>query len=62
MDGFVSQQGFGGGGLMERGHLEDLDIDVRIILKGIFKKRVGEAWSGFIWLRIGKVGEVLRVR
>jgi hypothetical protein len=26
------------GNLMEKGHLEDLDIDERIILKFIFKK------------------------
>jgi len=47
---------------MERGHLKDLDMDVRIILNWIFKKRVGEACAGLIWLRIGTGGEVLRVR
>jgi len=35
-------QGFWLGDLMERGHLEDLDLDVRIILKCIFRKRIGE--------------------
>jgi hypothetical protein len=30
--------GFWWGGLRERDHLEGLDVDERIILKGIFKK------------------------
>jgi len=34
--------GFWWADLVERGHLEDLDPDVRIILKCIFRKRVGE--------------------
>jgi hypothetical protein len=46
--------GFWWGDLVERDHLEDLDVDGRIILKYIFKKwdGGGGAWSGFIWLRI----------
>jgi hypothetical protein len=47
---------------MERIHLQDLDVDVRIILKRIFEKWVGEGWAGLIWLRIGTGGEVLIVR
>jgi hypothetical protein len=47
---------------MERGHLKDLDLDVRMMIKRIFKKRVGEARAGLIWLRIETGGEVLRVR
>ena len=31
-------QGFGGGDLRERDHLEDLDVDGSMILKWIFKK------------------------
>jgi len=37
-----------GGNLRERNHLEDLGVDGRIILKYIFKKCYGEAWTGFI--------------
>jgi hypothetical protein len=43
-------QGFGGGDLRERDHLEGLGIDRRIILKCAFKKWDGEAWSGLICL------------
>jgi hypothetical protein len=27
-----------------------------IILKWVFKKRAGEAWTGLLWLRIGTGG------
>jgi len=30
---------------MERSHLEDLGLDERIILKGIFKARSGSGWG-----------------
>jgi hypothetical protein len=45
-------QGFGGGNLRERDHLEDQGVDVRIILRWNFRKWVG-AWTGLIWLKIG---------
>jgi hypothetical protein len=35
---------------------EDLGLDGMIILKCIFKRWNGEAWTGLIWLRIGTGG------
>jgi hypothetical protein len=52
-------QGFGGGDLMERDHFEDIGIDGRIILRWIFKKWDGEAWTGLTWLRIRILGRLL---
>jgi hypothetical protein len=48
-------QGFGGGNLTERGHLEDPGVDGRIILRWIFGKWNG-GWTGSSWLRIGTGG------
>jgi hypothetical protein len=51
--------------LQGRYHLEDLNLDGRIIFlilsfhlglglpSGILKKQEGKVWTGFIWLRIG---------
>jgi hypothetical protein len=55
-------QGFGGGNLRRRDHLEHLSVDGRIILKWIFKKRDRKVWTGLIWLRIGTGGGRLRMR
>jgi hypothetical protein len=52
-------QGFGGGNIKERDHLEDQGVERRKILKWVFKKWDGEAWIGLFWLRIGTVGELL---
>jgi hypothetical protein len=46
------------GTLRERGNLEHLGVDVRIILKLIFKKFYG-TWRGLIWLKIGRHGRLL---
>jgi len=37
-------------------HLEDQDVDVRIILKGTLKKKYGKVWNRSFWLRIRTSG------
>jgi hypothetical protein len=44
------------GNVRERGHLVDPRVDVRIIIRWVFRKCGGEAWTGLIWLRIGTGG------
>jgi hypothetical protein len=44
------------GNLRERVHLEDPDIDGRIMLRWIFRKADVEAWNRSIWLKIRTVG------
>jgi hypothetical protein len=52
-------QVFSGGNLREEDHLKDPDVDGRIILKWIFERLGGGAWTGSIWLRIGTGGGLL---
>jgi len=52
-------EGFWWGCLRERDYFKDPGVDGRIILKRIFKKWDGEAWSGLFWLRIGTDGGLL---
>jgi len=53
--------GFHWGGLRVRGHLEDLGVVDRIILKWVLKKWDGKARTGLIWLGIATGGGLLRV-
>ena len=49
-------EGFGGGKLMERGHLEDLSVDERILLRWIFRN-----WDESVdWIDLAQDGEILR--
>jgi hypothetical protein len=49
------------GNLKGRGHLGDLDVDRRILLKQILKKWGVKLWAEFIWLRIVISGGLLWV-
>jgi hypothetical protein len=51
--------GFWWGYVMEREHLGDVGVCGMIILKLILKKWEGEAWTGLVWLRIGRGGGLL---
>jgi len=44
------------GVLVEKRHWESQGVDGRIILRWIFRKWDGGAWTGLIWLRIGTGG------
>jgi hypothetical protein len=41
------------GNLRARGHLNDVGLDGRIILKEILMEICWGVWTGFIWLRLG---------
>jgi len=51
--------GFWCGDLKVRDHLEDPGVDRMIILKWIFRKWDGGAWTGLIWFRIWTGVELL---
>jgi len=52
----VIYTGFWWGNLRERYHLEAPGVDRRIILRWIYRKWDVMAWTGSMWLRIGKSG------
>jgi hypothetical protein len=45
--------GFWLGGRRETDHLEDIGLDGKIVLKRVFKRWNGEAWTLLGWPRIG---------
>jgi hypothetical protein len=47
------------GNLREGDHMEDPGVDGRIIIRRIFRKWKGRAWTGLIWLRLGTGGRHL---
>jgi hypothetical protein len=51
--------GFWWGSLRERDHWGDPDVDRRILLRGIFRKREGVVGTGWSGLRIGTDGRHL---
>jgi hypothetical protein len=51
--------GFWWRNLMKRSHLEDSDVDGRIILKWVLKRLNGGARNGVVWLRMGTGGGFL---
>ena len=50
------------GNLRERNHWGDPDVDGRIILRWIFRKREGVVGTGWSWLRVGTGGGLLWVQ
>jgi hypothetical protein len=45
--------------LKGRDHSEDLGVDGRIMMKCMLGKQDEKVWTGFIWLKVGIVGELL---
>jgi hypothetical protein len=51
--------GFWWESLKEKAHLKDQGVDGRMALKTDLREIGWGVWSGFTWLRIGTVGELL---
>ena len=54
--GWIERRGFRWGKVREKDHLGGPGVDVRILLKWIFRKWDVGAWTGSSWLRIGTGG------
>jgi hypothetical protein len=50
------------GHLKGRGHLEDLGLEDRLILKWSYKKYDGRLCTGLVWFRVRKSGRLLWTR
>ena len=59
MGGGEVHTGFWWGNPKKGDHLEDLDVDVRVVLKRISQALLGMAWTGLVELRKGTSGELL---
>jgi len=57
--GEVSPRRISVGKRKSRNHLDVIGIEGRMAFRGVLAKCGGEAWTGFIWLRIGTGGGVL---
>jgi hypothetical protein len=42
-----------------RDHLKELNIDVRVMLQWVSRKKSWRVWTEFIWLRTGTCGGLL---
>jgi len=56
LGGDEAYTGFWWGNMRERDHVEDPDVDGRIILRWIFRKWDVWVWIASSWLRIGTGG------
>jgi len=45
--------------MKENDHSEEVGVDGKIILEWILRKRGGDVWTGFMWLKVGTSGGCL---
>jgi len=56
MGGGKAYTGFRWENVRKRDHLEDPGVDGKMIIRWVFRKWDVRAWTGSIWLRIGRGG------